>query len=52
MDIYFQVGANTTFRLYEMFTRSVAVATCQYGATAAPAPSFIYQMLDEDGTAL
>ena len=50
MHIYFQVGANTTFSVYKMFINSIAVPTCQYGATPAPVPTFSYSIRAEDGT--
>jgi hypothetical protein len=50
--VFFLVGANTTFDVSEMFRKTVAVPTCQYGLTLAPDPTFTYQLLNMDGTAL
>lgn len=50
--MFFLVGANTTFDVYDMFRKSIAVPTCQYGVTPAPDPLFTYQLLNMDGTAL
>jgi hypothetical protein len=52
LDVFFLVGANTTFDVNEMFRKTVAVPLCDYWGAPIPDPIFTYQLLNMDGTAL